>query len=149
MSRPARRCPPCRGFTPTLAKVYTALKKKGVDFEFVFVSHDKNADEFETYFRQMAADGGNWLAIPYEGCRRERQQLANACGVMGIPTLTVIGPDGIVLAPNARNAVASDPVGDGFPWPGASAGAGGPIFMILLLVAIFFIFSKVFDLFRR
>ena len=97
----------------------------------------------------MAAEGGNWLAIPLDGYRREREQLANACGVMGIPTLTVVGPDGTVIAPNARNAVASDPDGDKFPWTGASGGAGGPFLMILLLIAIFFIVPRLFDMFKR
>lgn len=44
----------------------------------------------------------------------------------GIPRLVIVGPDGSVLANDARSAVMQDPSGDGFPWSGAGAGGSTP-----------------------
>ena len=44
---PTLRCPPCRQFTPQLAKTYAKLTKDGKDFEVVFVSMDKNQAQFD------------------------------------------------------------------------------------------------------
>ena len=38
----AHWCPPCRGFTPKLAEVYTAIKGTGMSLEIVFVSSDRD-----------------------------------------------------------------------------------------------------------
>ena len=43
----AHWCPPCRGFTPELAKTYAKLKADGKDFELVFVSSDRSEDGFK------------------------------------------------------------------------------------------------------
>jgi nucleoredoxin len=48
----AHWCPPCRGFTPQLAQWYAKdLKSKGL--EVVFVSSDKDEDQFKDYFKEM------------------------------------------------------------------------------------------------
>jgi len=45
----AHWCPPCRGFTPQLATWYKDnLKAKGM--EIIFVSSDRDADGFKSYF---------------------------------------------------------------------------------------------------
>ena len=137
------RCPPCRGFTPQLASVYSALKARGVDVELVFVSHDRDEDQFQNYFKHMAELGGTWLAVPLSECQAEREMLASRCSVMGIPTLTVVGPDGSIIAPNARSAVSSDLNGDNFPWEGASGvGVGSPLVIIVFMVLVFFFLPK-------
>jgi nucleoredoxin len=119
------------------------LKRKGIDCELVFISHDKDIEQFEFYFRHMAELGGSWLAAPFDDGQAEREMLARSCSVMGIPTLTVISPDGFIIAPNARGAVSADPNGDNFPWKGATgSGAGGPFLVILLVVLMFFILPK-------
>lgn len=144
------RCPPCRGFTPQLASVYSALKSQGVDCELVFVSHDRDTEQFEYYFKHMAELGGTWLAVPFAECQAEREALALKCRVMGIPTLTVIGPDGSIIAPNARSAVSADPSGEKFPWVGAtSGGAGGPLFVLVLMVLIFYLLPKLIGILFR
>ena len=43
----AHWCPPCRGFTPELVKVYDELQKSRDDMELVFVSSDKDEDQFK------------------------------------------------------------------------------------------------------
>ena len=55
----AHWCPPCRGFTPELAKLYVShLKAKGL--EIVFVSSDHDEAGFSSYYAEMP-----WLALPY------------------------------------------------------------------------------------
>ena len=48
----ANRCPPCRGFTPELAKYYTSHKDK-FNFETVFISSDREESAFDEYFGEM------------------------------------------------------------------------------------------------
>ena len=66
-----------------------------------------------------------WLALPYDAARGQvGRTLAGRFSVAGIPRLVIVGPDGTVLANDARTAVMQDPSGEGFPWSGA--GASGP-----------------------
>jgi hypothetical protein len=83
----------------------------------VFVSRDKDAVAFKEYFSGMP-----WAAVKFEGDTREK--LCSKYGVSGIPALVIVGPDGHVIAKNARGAVAKDPLGQQFPWEGATEEAG-------------------------
>lgn len=64
----AHWCPPCRSFTPQLAKWYTKFKdgENGNKFEIVFVSSDRDEGSFKEYYEEMP-----WLALPYD--RREEK----------------------------------------------------------------------------
>ena len=64
----AHWCPPCRGFTPKLAKFYEEYNKKQGDkkFEIVFVSSDKNEGEYNSYYGEMP-----WLALPFRDRSRK------------------------------------------------------------------------------
>lgn len=106
----AHWCPPCKTFTPNLAKVYTKLKEKGVKFEIIFASSDKNEQEFNEYYKEMP-----WLAIPYVD-RERKLKLSQKFGVTGIPCLVVLGPDLEVVNPNARNRVSNDMEALEYPW---------------------------------
>ncbi len=98
----------------------------------------------------MAELGGTWLAVPFTDCHAERAMLARSCSVMGIPTLTVIGPDGSIIAPNARGAVSADPNGDQYPWPGATGpSAGGPLLVIAFMILMFFLLPKLIGVLFR
>ena len=60
----AHWCPPCRGFTPKLIEFYNNYKKDGPSkdkMDLVFISSDKDADQFKDYFSTMP-----WYALPYE-----------------------------------------------------------------------------------
>ena len=103
----AHWCPPCRGFTPQLAKFYDeGLKDK---MEIVFCSSDKDQAQFDGYAAEMP-----WLALPYEK-RAEKEALSDACGVEGIPTFAVINPDGTIVTADGRSKVCADPTGASFP----------------------------------
>ena len=59
----AHWCPPCRNFTPKLAKFYEGVKKgqNGNQFELIFLSSDRDEKSFNEYLGQMP-----WYAMPYE-----------------------------------------------------------------------------------
>jgi nucleoredoxin len=108
----AHWCGPCRGFTPTLAKLYADMKAAGRDdFEFVFVSSDKDDASFNE-----SHDSMGFVALPFAK-RAEKDALSELFGVEGIPTLVTLDPQGRVVSKNARGSAASDPTGEAFPWP--------------------------------
>lgn len=106
----AHWCPPCRTFTPKLIETYKKMKAKGVEFEIIFASSDKEQKQFDEYYAEMP-----WLAIPYSD-RARKQALSQKFGVTGIPALVIMDKDMKVINPNARLRVSNDPEGDDFPW---------------------------------
>jgi len=105
----AHWCPPCRGFTPKLVETYKKMKAKGLNFEIIFASSDKDEAAFKEYFGEMP-----WLALPHGDKRKE--QWSNLFGVNGIPSLAIVDAERNTITKDGRDAVASDPEGDGFPW---------------------------------
>ena len=91
----AHWCPPCRGFTPVLAKAYSARPNQNV--EVVFASSDQDAASFESYYGSMP-----WLALPYDE-RGVKDKLSELYGVRGIPTLVVLDKNGSVVTKNGRS----------------------------------------------
>jgi len=129
----AHWCPPCRGFTPQLAQWYTKdLKSKGL--EIVFVSSDKDEEQFKDYFKEQP-----WLALDFED-RKRKAQLSNLFGVRGIPALVIIDKDGSVITSEGRGAVSNDPEGHKFPWYPPAVGNAkdgpGPINEVATVVAL-------------
>jgi thiol-disulfide isomerase/thioredoxin len=112
----AHWCPPCRQFTPALARVYSDMKAAGKKFEIVFVSSDQDESGFDTYFASMP-----WLAVPYES-REVKQRLGARFGVRAIPTLVLLYRNGGLITKDGRAAIAKDPSGTSW-WPGDAADA--------------------------
>jgi nucleoredoxin len=112
----AHWCPPCRRFTPSLAKTYKNMKKLVSDgelednFEFVFVSSDREESAFNDYFDEMP-----WLALPYSN-REGKADLSGIFDINGIPSLVTLDPSGKVINKSARGAASADPDGLMFPW---------------------------------
>lgn len=112
----AHWCGPCRAFTPSLAKLYKDMKqqvkdgKRADDFEFVFVSSDRDQKGFDDYFGSMP-----WLALPFSN-RTGKSDLSDIFSVRGIPSLVTIDPKGNVVNKGARGAADADPTGAEFPW---------------------------------
>jgi nucleoredoxin len=71
----AQWCAPCCAFTPVLVDRYAALKKAGKEFDFVLVSSDRTAAEFDEYHQGMP-----WPAIPFSDPDR-KAKLAKKYGV--------------------------------------------------------------------
>jgi len=106
----AHWCPPCRGFTPALAKTYETYKAKGLNFEIVFASSDRDEKSFGEYFGEMP-----WLALPFND-RERKEKLSSKFKVRGIPTLVILDESGETITTDGRSAVSEDPTGDAFPW---------------------------------
>jgi len=105
----AHWCPPCRGFTPELAKMYSETFS-GLGMEIVFVSSDKDESAFNDYFGEMP-----WVALPFEK-RDVKETLNKKYKVQGIPSFVVLGPDGKTITTEGRKAVTNDPKGEKYPW---------------------------------
>ena len=106
----AHWCPPCRQFTPVLAKFYNELRAKRDDFEIVFCSSDKDDGSFNEYYREHP-----WLAVPFAD-RKRKDKLSRKFQVSGIPALIVVGSDGKLITKDGRARVSEDAAGAKFPW---------------------------------
>lgn len=89
----AQWCPPCRAFTPELVKTYSELKAKHADFELVFVSSDRDAEDMKTY---MADYKMPWPALRHNFAKSLPAVTRHAG--RGIPHLVFITADGEVLS---------------------------------------------------
>ncbi|KAJ4964309.1 hypothetical protein NE237_024248 [Protea cynaroides] len=101
----AQWCLPGLKFTPKLISIYHMIKQmlgeqrgKDEDFEIVFVSSDRDQDSFESYLETMP-----WLALPFGD--PTIKTLTKYFDVRGIPSLTILGPDGKTLTRYGRNLI--------------------------------------------
>jgi nucleoredoxin len=92
----AHWCPPCRGFTPQLAKEYKASSAAGKDTMVVFVSSDRDQASFDEYYGEMP-----WHALPFDN-RDVKEKLSTKFGVNGIPMLIVLDGKGQLVTANGR-----------------------------------------------
>jgi len=102
-------CPPCRQFTPILAKVYRELTAAGKPFEVVFVSSDRDQPGFNKYMASMP-----WKAIPFDRTHL-LQSLGQKYKVKGIPMLVLLDPSGQTLTTDGRTKIMQLGA-SGFPW---------------------------------
>jgi len=108
----AHWCPPCRGFTPMLAKTYKKVTEAGKKWDVVFVSSDKDQSAFDSYFE----NDHPWKALPYNK-RDLKAKLSKKFKVQGIPTLIMLHPrTGEIWNKEGRAAIMKDQDGANFPW---------------------------------
>ncbi|CAB9524008.1 Probable nucleoredoxin 1 [Seminavis robusta] len=84
----AHWCPPCRAFTPKLAKAHQEYKDSGnIDesFELVFVSSDSDEEAFKEYHGEMTFPALNYLET-----QKVKEGLDERYKVQGIPALVII-----------------------------------------------------------
>jgi len=113
----AHWCPPCRRFTPKLAEAYNKHTKAGKSLEIVFVSSDRNENDFQEYYKIMP-----WLALPFAD-RRKKNKLSQIFDVQGIPRLVLVDPKtGLATNARANQDILADTTGEKFPWPKPFAG---------------------------
>lgn len=100
----AHWCPPCRQFTPLLARAYAASRAKGQggNVEVIFVSSDRTEEALLSYMKEAH---GDWLAVPHDDPLV--QSLSSKFGVRGIPALKVVGIDGSEISKEGREEVMS------------------------------------------
>lgn len=92
----AHWCPPCRGFTPQLAKAYKESAVAGKDTMVVFVSSDKDQAAFDEYYGEMP-----WYALPFDQ-RDLKGKLSEKFEVQGIPMLIVLDDKGQLVTNEGR-----------------------------------------------
>ena len=100
----AHWCPPCRQFTPVLARVHAQARQaaSAPRVEVVFVSSDRSEAEMLSYMRESH---GDWLAVPHGS--PEVAALSARFGVRGIPALVVVTRDGEEVTREGRQEVSS------------------------------------------
>jgi nucleoredoxin len=87
-------CGPCRAFTPELVKL---RDRNDEDFEVVFVSSDRSADDQQEYMKDYDME---WPAIPFDSSKRG--ELSGKFGISGIPSLVIVDSDGNLITKNGR-----------------------------------------------
>lgn len=98
----AHWCPPCRSFTLQLTEAYNeiiASPTSNQDFEIIFVSTDRDNEEFGLHIAVMP-----WLSIPFRKSKT-RQDLCRIFDIKVIPALVVIGPDGKTVSTRGRTMI--------------------------------------------
>jgi len=113
----AHWCPPCRAFTPELAKHFTDhLESKGM--KIVFVSSDRDDSSFQEYFNEMP-----WAALPFIKSDL-KAALSTKYDVSGIPCFVILDPSGETITLDGRSCVSNDPTGENFPWTSGAQAVG-------------------------
>jgi len=99
----AHWCPPCRQFTPVLAKFYDDLKAVDPDaLEIIFVSSDQDDESFAEYYGEQP-----WTSIEFGDDAQDT--LGQAFGVRGIPSFQICSAaTGAVVDADGRGAVMSN-----------------------------------------
>jgi len=110
----AHWCPPCRNFTPKLAKFVKEFKETRDDFEFIFCSSDRDEASFKEYFKTMGFLGLNVFGT--DQGKAIKAFLSDKMGVRGIPHLAIVDSEGNLISKNGRTMVEEDPKGLEFPW---------------------------------
>jgi thiol-disulfide isomerase/thioredoxin len=87
-------CGPCRAEVPNMKKAYEGYRNKG--FEIVGISLDHDREPLEKYLKEQEIP---WAILYQEGGRNAN---ADYYGVMGIPTMILVGKDGKVVSTKAR-----------------------------------------------
>jgi len=110
----AHWCPPCRQFTPKLAKFVKEFKEKRDDVEFIFCSSDQDEQSFKDYFKTMGFLGLNVFGS--DQGKAIKAFLSEKMGVRGIPHLAIVDAEGNLISKTGRSMVEEDPKGLEFPW---------------------------------
>jgi len=96
----AHWCPPCRQFTPKLVKFRNAHADQ---FEVVFVSSDRSADDHQKYMKEA---GMPWPAIPFGSA--QVPLLKGNFKISGIPSLVIVDEKGKLISSQGRVEMATD-----------------------------------------
>jgi thiol-disulfide isomerase/thioredoxin len=94
----AKWCGPCKQFTPKLVDFYNKVDKN--NFELLFISLDKNLNEFNMYFNEMP-----WLSIPYD--KNNSESLSELFNIDGIPTLQLYDNYGNLISTYGKDIVSN------------------------------------------
>jgi nucleoredoxin len=86
----------CENFLPEFVELYRSWNQRKRQIEVIYVSRDRNQEEFEYFFGRMP-----WLAVPYEDINQIDDQgeqnsrvRSKAFGVVGVPTVAFVTKSG-------------------------------------------------------
>jgi len=94
--------PPCIDFAKTMKSAYAALQTFKI--ELVFVSSDKSLEAFRRHYEGMP-----WKAVPW---RTDLYKIDERYGVLGVPKLIVLHPDGSVATSYGAQLLREDLSGE-------------------------------------
>lgn len=94
-------CPLCAPFTSILIDFYNEINIEEKLLEIIFVSRDKNKEEFEEVYKEMP-----WLAFPFGDSRIKK--LTEAHDVKGIPILIVLKKNGEAITINGKRDIMTE-----------------------------------------
>ena len=105
-------CGPCLAEIPNIKKNLERYKSAG--FEVVGVNLDDNAEDLKQFLSYQQLP---WPSVISENpqTRGWNHPLAEQCGVIAIPFLVLVGPDGKVLALNTRGEQLGEKLAELFP----------------------------------
>ncbi|GAX29317.1 hypothetical protein FisN_16Hh249 [Fistulifera solaris] len=106
----AHWCGPCRRFTPMLKEFYQKRKQQQTgseDFEIVFCSMDRTAEEYKGYAGEMP-----WYCLPHQS--PAMGPLASRYEAQGIPHLVAVDTDGSLLTLDGVGELSAR--AEDFPW---------------------------------
>ncbi len=99
-------CGPCVSEVPRLKRLYEAYHEKG--FDIVGISLDREREQLEAFVKERELP---WtILFEDEG----RHPLADYYGVMGIPQMMLVGPDGKVISIRARGSALEELLAERF-----------------------------------
>jgi len=103
-------CPHCPPMTAAMKPVYEKAKEKGLKFEIIFLSADRDEESFNDY----RIGSMPWLAFEYE--TEAAMQIGNLIGFQSLPCMALIGKDGTCKSMKGCASVRGDPQCENFPW---------------------------------
>ena len=90
-------CGPCRAELPNVKRAYREYHARGFDVVGISIDDDTKAlDDF------LADEKLPWVTLHDKGKEDEAHPMADYYGVMGIPTVILVGKDGKVVSLKAR-----------------------------------------------
>ncbi|GFE54538.1 apicoplast-associated thioredoxin family Atrx1, putative [Babesia ovis] len=102
-----------KDFSEKLQEYYRAVNEKtDGKFEIVYVSNDKNQNDFE---KELYDHNGQWLSIPFEEADA-RLLLQQYLKVPVMPSLVLLDPSGRVITPDGRFYVEADRGANALPY---------------------------------
>ena len=92
-------CPPCRKFTPILSTFYEDMVDYYDDIEIIYISSDKNQNEFNEYWENML-----FPALSYID-REKKEELTKLYEVKQIPALIFINNNGELITKDGKKII--------------------------------------------